>query len=96
MPDEPPSSTLDRELTSTIVAAYVRQNQITSDQLGALISTVHQALTGLEKSAAGTGVSEHLPSRSGDPFTAIMSCAWTVAGAARCSSGMSQAAMDLP
>ena len=55
MPEEPPSSTLDRELTSTIVAAYVRQNQITSDQLGALISTVHQALTGLGKSAAGTG-----------------------------------------
>ena len=55
MPEEPPSSTLDRELTSTIVAAYVRQNQITSAQLGALISTVHQALTGLGKSAAGTG-----------------------------------------
>jgi predicted transcriptional regulator len=55
MPEEPPSSTLDRELTSTIVAAYVRQNQITSDQLGALISTVHQALSGLGKLATETG-----------------------------------------
>jgi predicted transcriptional regulator len=54
MPEEPPSSTLDRELTSTIVAAYVRQNQITSAQLGALISTVHQALSGLGKPAADT------------------------------------------
>lgn len=52
MPEEPPSSTLDRELTSTIVAAYVRQNQITSAQLGALISTVHQALSGVGKPAA--------------------------------------------
>ena len=52
MPGEPPSSTLDRELTSTIVAAYVRQNQITSAQLGALISTVHQALSALGKAAA--------------------------------------------
>src|SRR5437764_5332238 len=52
MPEEPPSSKLDRELTSTIVAAYVRQNQITSAQLGALISTVHQALSGVGKPAA--------------------------------------------
>src|SRR5271163_4568485 len=55
MPEEPPSSTLDRELTSTIVAAYDRRNQIGSDQLGALISTVHQALSGLGKPAADTG-----------------------------------------
>jgi predicted transcriptional regulator len=54
MPEEPPSSTLDRELISTIVAAYVRQNQITSAQLGALISTVHQVLSGLGKPAADT------------------------------------------
>ena len=51
MADEPPSS-LGRGLTSRIVAAYVRQNQIGSDQIGTLISTVHQALTGLGKSAA--------------------------------------------
>src|SRR4029077_6991778 len=52
MPDEPPPPTLDRELTTNIVAAYVRHNQIGSDKLGALVSTVHQALSGLGKSAA--------------------------------------------
>jgi predicted transcriptional regulator len=52
MPDEPPSTSINRELTSTIVVAYVRQNQIGSDQLGMLISTVHQALSGLAKPAA--------------------------------------------
>jgi predicted transcriptional regulator len=54
MPDEPPSPTPDRELTTNIVAAYVRHNQIGSDQLGTLISTVHQALSGLGKPAAET------------------------------------------
>jgi predicted transcriptional regulator len=52
MPEGPPSASLDRELTSTIVAAYVRCNQIGSDQLGALISTVHQALASLGKPVA--------------------------------------------
>jgi hypothetical protein len=49
MPDEPPSPTLDRGLTTNIVAAYVRHNQIGSDQLSVLISTVHQVLVGLGK-----------------------------------------------
>jgi predicted transcriptional regulator len=52
MADEPPSTSINRELTSTIVVAYVRQNQIGSDQLGMLISTVHQALSGLGRPAA--------------------------------------------
>ena len=51
MPEGPPSALLDRELTSTIVAAYVRCNQIGSDQLATLISTVHQALASLGKPA---------------------------------------------
>jgi predicted transcriptional regulator len=54
MSDEPPSTSTNRELTSTIVAAYVRRNQIGSDQLGTLISTVHQALSGLGKPTAET------------------------------------------
>jgi predicted transcriptional regulator len=54
MPDEPPSPTLDRELTTNIVAAYVRRNQIGADQLPVLISTVHQALAGLGKSKVET------------------------------------------
>jgi predicted transcriptional regulator len=51
MPDEPPSASVNRELTATIAAAYVRRNQIGSDQLGTLISTVYQALVGLGKAA---------------------------------------------
>jgi predicted transcriptional regulator len=49
MPEGPPSALLDRELTSRIVAAYVRRTQVEADHLGALISTVHQALAGLGK-----------------------------------------------
>src|SRR5215472_15029749 len=49
MADEPPAASLDRELTTNIVAAYVRRNQIGSDQLATLISTVHQALASLGK-----------------------------------------------
>ena len=56
MPDEPPSPTLDRGLTTNIVAAYVRHNQIGADQLSVLISTVHQALVGLGKPAAETEI----------------------------------------
>jgi predicted transcriptional regulator len=52
MPDEPSSPTLDRGLTTNIVAAYVRHNQIGADLLSVLISTVHQALVGLGKPAA--------------------------------------------
>jgi predicted transcriptional regulator len=52
MPDEPPAASLDRELTTNIVAAYVRKNQIASDQLATLISTVHQALSGRGKPVA--------------------------------------------
>ena len=46
MTDEPPS-----ELTTKIVAAYVRRNEIAPDQLATLISTVHQALIGRGKPA---------------------------------------------
>ena len=56
MPDEPPSPTLDTELTTNIVAAYVRRNQIGADQLPVLISTVHQALVGLGKPATETAI----------------------------------------
>jgi len=51
-PDEPPSPTLDRELTTNIVAAYVRRNQIGADQLPVLIATVHQALATVGKPVA--------------------------------------------
>ena len=52
MPDESPSASVNRELAAKISAAYVRRNQIGSDQLASLISTVHQALSGLGKPVA--------------------------------------------
>ena len=52
MPDESHSTDVDRELATKIVAAYVRRNQIGADQIGTLISTVHQALVGAGKPAA--------------------------------------------
>ena len=55
MPDAVPPPTHDRELTTNIVAAYLRHNQIGADQLPVLISTVHQALVGIGKPAAETG-----------------------------------------
>jgi predicted transcriptional regulator len=54
MPEEAPSASINRELAAK-TAAYVRQNQIGSDQLGALISTVHQAISGLGKPVAEVG-----------------------------------------
>jgi predicted transcriptional regulator len=55
MPEEPPSSSVNRELTTNIVAAYVRRNQIEFDQLATLISTVHRALLSLGEPATETG-----------------------------------------
>jgi predicted transcriptional regulator len=51
MPDETSSLSVHREL-ATKIAAYVRRNQVASDQLGTLISTVHQAFSGLGKPVA--------------------------------------------
>jgi predicted transcriptional regulator len=51
MPDEAPPASVDRELTAEIVSAYLRRNQVASDQLASLISTVHQALAGLGEPA---------------------------------------------
>ena len=80
MPDEPPSPTLDRKLTTNIVAAYVRRSQIGADQLPVLISTVHQALSGLGK-PAGQLQEERMPAvpirRSVHwDFVICLECGW--------------------
>ena len=80
MPDEPPSPTLDRGLTTNIVAAYVRRNQIVADQLPVLISTVHLALVGLGKPAAETEV-ERTPAVSirqsvHRDYVVCLDCGW--------------------
>ena len=55
MPDETPSAPINRELVIKITAANVRRNQVASDQLGTLISTVHQHLAGLGKQLPEAG-----------------------------------------
>jgi len=50
MPDE--NSTTQRRLAAKIVGAYLRRHQVPPDQLGTLISTVHQALGQLGEPAA--------------------------------------------
>jgi predicted transcriptional regulator len=94
MPDEPPSPTLDRELTTNIVAAYVRRNQIGADQLPILILTVHQALATVGKPVAevNSDRTPAVPIRR--LFTGTTWFASTAGGAARCSDGISIPAMD--
>src|SRR5215471_7858632 len=80
MPDELASVTLDRELTTNIVAAYVRRNKVASDQLDTLISIVHQALSGLGRPAAETET-ERTPAvpirRSVHPdYVVCLECGW--------------------
>jgi predicted transcriptional regulator len=49
MPDDQPAASANREFATRIVAAYVRRHQIAADQIGGLISNVHQALAALGK-----------------------------------------------
>jgi predicted transcriptional regulator len=79
MPDEP-SPTLDTELTTNIVAAYVRRHKIGADQLPVLISTVHQTLVSLGKPAAETEV-ERTPAVSirqsvHRDYVVCLDCGW--------------------
>jgi len=80
MPDEQPPVSANRELSAEIVAAYVSNNQVAADQLPALISTVHQALAGLGKSA-GEALVERTPAvpirRSvTHDFVVCLECSW--------------------
>src|SRR5437868_664301 len=51
MPDEPPTTSANRDLAVKIVSAYLRRNQVAGDQIGTLISIVHQGLADLGKPA---------------------------------------------
>ena len=75
MPDEQPI-----ELAAKVAAAYLRHNPVPADQLGTLISTIHQALAGLGKPAAEPVV-ERTPAvpirRSIMPNLVVcMDCGW--------------------
>jgi predicted transcriptional regulator len=45
------NATRNRLLAAQIVGAYLRHNQVAADQLPSVISTVHEALSGLGKPA---------------------------------------------
>src|SRR6516164_6617405 len=80
MPDETPPASINRALTAKITAAYVRRNQIGSDQLATLISTVHQALASLGKPPPEASV-ERTPAvpirRSVHPdYVVCLECGW--------------------
>ena len=47
------ASNTERQLTTDIVAAFARHNQVSADQLAGLISTVHQTLSDLGKPEQG-------------------------------------------
>jgi len=59
MPDEPPTTSTNRELAVKVVSAYLRRNQVAADQVASLISTVHQALAGLGKPSVAAGEKLH-------------------------------------
>lgn len=80
MPDETPAAQTNRALTAEIVAAYARRNQIATDQLASLISTVHRALANLGKPETET-LAERKPAVSARQsvqrdYVVCMDCGW--------------------
>src|SRR5713226_2807552 len=76
MPDEPNHL----ELASRIVSGYLRHNPVAADQLAALISTVHQALTSLGKPSE-LDQTQHPPAVSirrsvQQEFVVCLECGW--------------------
>jgi predicted transcriptional regulator len=68
------------QLARRIVGGYLRHNQVAADQLPSLISTVHQALTGLGKPAA-EAPTERTPAVSARrsvhrDYVVCMDCGW--------------------
>ena len=80
MPDETPLEYVNRALAAKIVSAYLRRNEISGDQVPALISTVYEALGDLGKSPR-TEPAVRMPAvsirRSVTPnFVVCLECGW--------------------
>ena len=61
MTEDGSSQKVDSNLVAEIVSSYVRKNSVAIDQLGGLIATVHQTLSGLGTNApAPVGAEEKL------------------------------------
>jgi predicted transcriptional regulator len=80
MPDEKPAAAANRDLAVKVISAYLRRNQVAADQIGTLISTVHQALGDLGKPAT-EAVIERTPAVSirrsvHRDYVICMECSW--------------------
>src|SRR4051812_35843951 len=79
MSDDSQSIKFDRELATKIVAAYVRRNQIGADQIGTLISTVHQALAGSGQPSEKKELTPAVPIRRSVQHDRVicLECGWS-------------------
>jgi len=80
MADEQQPTSIDRELVTKIVTAYVRRNQVAADVLSALIMTVHEALARLAEPPAEE-VGERTPAVSirrsvHRDYVVCLDCGW--------------------
>lgn len=80
MPDEQQPGSANQQLTTEIVAAYVRRNPVATDQLASLISTIHQALVGLS-GPAGAAETPRTPAVSvrrsvHRDYVVCLDCGW--------------------
>jgi predicted transcriptional regulator len=72
--------TLDRRVSAEIVGAYLRNHRVSADQLGSLISAVHQALANLGTPATAAVV-ERTPAVTARrsvhrDYVVCMDCGW--------------------
>lgn len=78
MSDELPTASANREFTAKIVAAYVRGNQIGADQVASLISTVQEALAGLDRPVEPAARIPAVPIRRSihHDYVVCLDCGW--------------------
>jgi hypothetical protein len=78
-----PNENSDRQRTAQIVVAYLRHHNLSGDQLGTLISDVHQTLGKLGKEPEPEAPRTP-PSRSAGPFNQTLWFVSTAAGKVTC------------
>jgi ROS/MUCR transcriptional regulator protein len=79
-----PNENADRQRTAQIVVAYLRHHKLSGDQLGTLISDVHQTLGKLGKAHQNRKPPAPPPSRSAGPFNQTLWFVSTAAGKVTC------------
>lgn len=80
MSDEQLPDKLNHELAARIVAAYVRKNEVATDQMPKLIATVHEALTNLGQTThtipAARAPAVPIRRSVGPNFVVCLECGW--------------------